>query len=138
MAPTTPPGNRSTPCGPHFILNGPADPNWQPRQSEIPEAFRRTPLILLPAPPARDWSILQPYFPTDLQKLLRECRWDYWHRKRKSPFDGLTDEDALPNGCGDRTRCGYCDFTYARQEADEEFEIASLVHIATGAPLLSI
>jgi hypothetical protein len=141
MAPATPPGNGSTPPGntgaAPWTLPIPPDPRWEPRRLEIPEAFRRPPLQLLPTPPARDWSILHQYYPQPQLDRLRECRWDWWHRRNVDPLNDPADE-MLPNGCGDRVRCGWCGYSYARSQADEEFEIIWLVFTATGAQVLTI
>ncbi|HVV51983.1 MAG TPA: hypothetical protein VHO06_20100 [Polyangia bacterium] len=138
MAPTTPPGKGSTPCGAPFVLDIPADPTWRPRREEIPDCFRRQAIPLFQTPRERDWSVLRPYFAPKVQQHLANCRLDYWHRQLDTPKGGDLGDDALPNGCSDRTRCGSCATCYARSRADRQFEILWLIHFATGAPMLTI
>ena len=137
-----PPGNGNTPPGSTgatpWTLPIPPDPSWTPPRLEIPQAFRRPPLQLLPAPPARDWSILHQHYPESLVERLTECRWHYWHRQFANPIAGDMGDEALPNGCGDRTRCGWCALSYSGNQADEQFEVFWLVHRSTGASMFTV
>ncbi len=141
MAPATPRRNPSTSASAgagRWPLNIPPDPGWEARPLEIPEAFRRPAIRLEATPPERDWSSLWQHYSAANQKRLRECREDYWHRQRLTRTNGDMGDDALPEGCNDRVRCGSCAYCYARERADRQFEIVFLMTMAAQVPLLTI